>query len=48
MSYRIEPTGQALADIEQILDWLSNRSLDGATRWYESFWDATERRKQTR
>jgi toxin ParE1/3/4 len=46
MSYRIEPTGQALADIEQIFHWLSNRSVDGAARWYESFWDATERLKQ--
>ena len=46
MSYRIEPTAQALADIERIFDWLSTRSLDGAARWYASFWDATERLKQ--
>jgi plasmid stabilization system protein ParE len=43
MTYRIEPTAQAVGDIERIFDWLSARSLDGATRWYESFWDATER-----
>jgi plasmid stabilization system protein ParE len=48
MTYRIEPTAQALGDIERILDWLSSRSLDGAARWYESLWDATERLKQFR
>lgn len=45
MSYRIEPTTQAFADVERIYDWLSQRSADGATRWYEPFRDATERLK---
>ena len=35
MSYRVEPTAQALADIERIFDWLSTRSVDGASRWYD-------------
>src|SRR5262249_54544971 len=43
MTFRIEPTAQALADIERIFGWLSTRSVDGAARWYESYWDATER-----
>jgi plasmid stabilization system protein ParE len=46
MSYRIEPSARALADIERIFDWISHRSPDGAARWYESFWEATERLKQ--
>ncbi len=46
MSYRIRPSAQAEADIERIFNWLLERSPDGATRWYESFWDATERLKE--
>jgi plasmid stabilization system protein ParE len=43
MSYRIQPSAQAETDIDRIFNWLSERSPDGAARWYESFWDATER-----
>lgn len=46
MTYRIEPSVRALADIEQIFVWLSQRSPAGAVRWYESLWDATERFKR--
>jgi plasmid stabilization system protein ParE len=45
MSYRIQPSAQAEADIDRIFHWLSQRSPDGAARWYESFWDATQRLK---
>ena len=46
MSYSIEPSARAEADIDRIFHWLSERSPDGAARWYESFWDATERLKK--
>ncbi len=39
MTYRVEPTAQAEADIDRIFVWLSKRSLDGARRWYESLWE---------
>lgn len=45
MTYRVQPTAQAEADIDRIFAWLSNRSPDGARRWYESFWGAAERLK---
>jgi plasmid stabilization system protein ParE len=43
MSYPIELTARAEADINRIYDQLSRRSPEGAVRWYESFWDAVER-----
>lgn len=43
MTYRVEPTAQAEADIDRIFAWLSERSPEGARRWYESFWDSIER-----
>jgi plasmid stabilization system protein ParE len=46
MTYRIQPSAQAEADIDRIFNWLSQRSPDGAARWYESFWNATERLKK--
>lgn len=45
MTYRVQPTAQAEADIERIFAWLSQRSPEGAARWYESFWNAAERLK---
>ena len=45
MSYRIELSAQAEADVDRIFNWLSERSPDGAARWYDSFWAATERLK---
>ena len=43
MTYRIETTAQAEADIERIYAWLSGRSVAGANRWYGSFSQAVER-----
>jgi plasmid stabilization system protein ParE len=43
MTYRVEPTAQAEADIDRIFAWLSERSHEGARRWYESFWESAER-----
>jgi plasmid stabilization system protein ParE len=43
MTYRVELTGQAEADIDRIFVWLSERSPEGARRWYESFRVATDR-----
>jgi plasmid stabilization system protein ParE len=45
MTYRVQPTAQAEADIDRIFDWLHRRSPDGARRWYEAFWDSAERLK---
>jgi hypothetical protein len=45
MTYRIQPSAQAEADIDRFFNWLSERSPDGAVRWYESFWNAMERLK---
>ena len=45
MTYRVQPTAQAEADIERIFEWLSRRSPEGARRWYEAFWDSAERLK---
>lgn len=45
MTYRVQPTAQAEADIDRIFAWLSERSPEGARRWYESFWDSAERLK---
>src|SRR3954452_24515439 len=47
MTYRVQPTAQAEADINRIFAWLSGRSPEGARRWYESFWDAAERLKSS-
>jgi len=47
MTYRVQPTAQAEADIDRIFAWLSERSPDGARRWYESFWDSAERLKSS-
>jgi plasmid stabilization system protein ParE len=43
MTYRVQPTAQAEADIDRIFAWLSGRSPEGARRWYESFCEAAER-----
>ena len=45
MTYLVQPTAQAEADIDRIFAWLSERSPEGARRWYDSFWDAAERLK---
>jgi plasmid stabilization system protein ParE len=46
MSYRIQPSAQAEADIDRIFTWLSGRSPEGAARWYESFWEGAKRLKE--
>lgn len=46
MSYRIQPSAQAEADIDRIFNWLFERSPQGAARWYESFWDTAERLRE--
>lgn len=45
MTYRIQPSERAEADVTRIYVWLTRRSPDGATRWYEAFWNAMERLK---
>jgi plasmid stabilization system protein ParE len=45
MTYRVQTTAQAEADIERIFEWLSRRSLEGARRWYQAFWHSAERLK---
>jgi len=45
MNYRVELTAQAEVDINRIYAWLSQRSQEGATRWYESFWNSADRLK---
>lgn len=45
MTYLVPLTAQAEADIDRIFAWLSDRRLEGARRWYESFWDSIERLK---
>jgi plasmid stabilization system protein ParE len=45
MTYRVQLAGQAEADIDRIFVWLFERSLDGASRRYEAFWEAAERLK---
>ena len=45
MIYRVDLTARAEADIERIFAWLSERSQEGADRWYESFWNSAERLK---
>jgi plasmid stabilization system protein ParE len=45
MTYRVESTTQAEADIARIFAWLWDRSPDGAWRWYESFWESADRLK---
>jgi plasmid stabilization system protein ParE len=46
MNYRIELSARCESDLGRIFNWLYERSPDGAARWYESFWDATERLKR--
>lgn len=43
MTYQVEITAQAETEIDRIFIWLSSRSPQGAQRWYESFWTAVER-----
>jgi plasmid stabilization system protein ParE len=45
MIYRVELTARAEADIDRIFAWLSERSQEGADRWYESFWNSAARLK---
>ena len=45
MTYRVQLTAQAEADIDRIFDWLFQRSPEGARRWYEAFWESAERLK---
>jgi plasmid stabilization system protein ParE len=45
MTYHVQPTAQAEADIDRIFNWLFDRSPEGARRWYETFWDSAERLK---
>ena len=42
MTYRVQLTAQAKADIDRIFDWLFQRSPEGARRWYEAFWESAE------
>jgi plasmid stabilization system protein ParE len=43
MTYRVQPTAQAEAEIERIYRWLYERSADGASRWYEAFLKSAKR-----
>jgi plasmid stabilization system protein ParE len=45
MTYRVELTARAEADLDRIYERLSRGSAKGAARWYESFWNAVERFK---
>jgi hypothetical protein len=45
MTYRVELTARAEADLDRIYERLSSASAKGAARWYESFWDGVERLK---
>jgi plasmid stabilization system protein ParE len=45
MSYRVVLTARAEADLDRIYGRLAQGSPEGAARWYESFWSATERLK---
>ena len=45
MTYRVQPTAQAEADVDRIFLWLSERSHDGASRWYEAYSESAERLK---
>ncbi len=45
MTYRVQPTAQAEADIDRIFNWIFERSREGDRRWYEAFWDSAERLK---
>jgi plasmid stabilization system protein ParE len=46
MSYRVEPTARAEADLERLYDSLAEMDPDVAVRWYDAFLRATERLRQ--
>ncbi len=43
MSYRVEPTLQAEADLARLYDSLSELGPEVAARWYGAFWEAARR-----
>jgi plasmid stabilization system protein ParE len=43
MTYRVELSARAEADMARIHGRLAERSPEGAARWYEAFWDAVAR-----
>ena len=42
MKFQVTVLPQAQKDVEQIYSWIAERSLDGATRWYEKFLESLE------
>jgi toxin ParE1/3/4 len=41
MTYRVVILARARQDVEQIYDWIAQRSPDGAQRWLDRFGQAT-------
>ena len=37
MTFQVTVLPQAQGDVDQIYSWIAERSLDGATLWYEKF-----------
>ena len=42
MTFQVTVLPQAQGDVDQIYSWIAERSLDGATRWYEKFLESLE------
>ena len=41
MSYRVVVLARARLDVDMIYDWIADRSIEGAQRWWEQFEKAT-------
>ena len=46
MTYAIRSSHQADADVAEILDWIAERSPDGAVRWLAAFEAAIDRLRE--
>lgn len=43
MTYRVQLTDKALADIESVLDWLTKEGADAAAqRWFSALWETMD------
>ena len=46
--YKVEPTGNALADADEAFMWLYNEAPEAALRWYDGLMDALRSLERSR
>jgi plasmid stabilization system protein ParE len=46
MTFDVELSAQARREVEEMCDWIAERSPEGARRWYECFWELVDEIKR--